>query len=174
MNKIINDQDGQTIIEAVVALVALLLIITAISTLIVNGLYNSSHVKSQNEANKYAQQGIETVRNIQKNNLSIFKGYVDAGGFFCINDRDSTLFDQASGCSDTGINTGTSYNRTVVFSQNDAACNNNNPSPDPDTNELLVKVTVKWSSSKCSEDNRYCNKSELETCMPYIYPGSNP
>ena len=58
-------QKGQTMIEAIVALVTILLIVTAIAIVIVNGLYNSSYIKNQNEANKLAQQGMEFVRNIQ-------------------------------------------------------------------------------------------------------------
>ena len=66
-------QQGQTIIEAVVALATLMIIITAIAVVMMNGLYNSQFIKSQNEANKYAQEAIEVVRNTQKNDLQTFK-----------------------------------------------------------------------------------------------------
>lgn len=163
-----NSQRGQTIIEAIVALVTILLIITAIAIVIVSGLSNSSFIKNQNEANKYAQQGIELVRNIQQNDLEQFKGYIDAGVTHCIDEQTSSLYSQ--GCSATGVNTGNSFNRTVEFSSGGAECNNSNPS----TSALKVRVIVKWSTSKCPSTNTYCHSSELVSCMPYVYPASNP
>ena len=51
-NSMKNSQSGQTIIEAVVALMTILLIMTAIAIVIISGLYNSRFIKNQNEANK--------------------------------------------------------------------------------------------------------------------------
>lgn len=164
----IHLQKGQTIIEAVVALVTILLILTAIAVVIVSGLYNSTYIKNQNEANKFAQQGMELVRNIQQNSLSTFKGYVDSAVLYCIDDQTSSLYSQD--CTNTGVNTGSSFNRTIEFTKNASECNNSNQA----TQSLKVNVTVRWSSSKCPADNTYCHKSELVSCMPYIYPGSNP
>lgn len=163
-----KNQSGQTIIEAIIALVIILVIITAIAVVIVNGLYNSSFIKNQNEANKYAQQGIETVRNVQQNNLEIFKGYVDSGEPHCIDEQSGTLY--SLNCVDDVANTGGVYNRTVEFATGGAECNNSNPS----TSSLKVTVRVKWTSSKCPQSDTFCHKSELVSCMPYIYPASNP
>lgn len=163
-----NSQKGQTIIEAVVALVTILLILTAIAIVIVSGLYNSTYIKNQNEANKYAQQGMELVRNIQKNDLSTFKTYVDSGVTYCVDDQTSTLY--SDNCLDKGVNTGTSFNRTIEFTPNSTECNNTNPT----TSALRVTVTVRWSSSKCSSDGTFCHQSQLVSCMPYVYPESNP
>jgi type II secretory pathway pseudopilin PulG len=161
-------QSGQTIVEAIVALVIILLIITAIAVVIVNGLYNSSFVKNQNEANKYAQQGIETVRNLQQNNLTLFEGYASSLGAYCIDESTGMLY--TVGCQGDSVNTGREYNRTVLFTPNDPKCENSNPL----TRALKVTVNVKWSSSKCPDTNTFCHKSQLITCMPYKYPSSNP
>lgn len=165
--KINNYQSGQTIIEAIVALVTILLIVTAIAIVIVNGLYNSSFIKNQNEANKYAQQGMELVRDIQKNDLESFQGFVNSG-MHCINEATSVI--ESVGCSDTSINTGSAYNRIITFSTDPVICESTNQP----TGSLKVTVTVKWSSSKCPNTNTFCHKSELVSCMPYIYPASLP
>jgi len=155
-------QRGQTIIEAVVALMTILLIITAIAIVIVNGLYNSTFIKNQNQANKYAQRGIEFVRNIQKNDLTTFASF-NQNATYCIDEENNTL--TTTSCSDTGVNLGTTFNRTVVFSPSGGQC--------PNT-EIKVTVRVKWVSTKCPASNTFCHKSELIACMPYAYPASNP
>ncbi len=144
------------------ALVTILLILTAISIVIVNGLYNSRFIKNQNEANKYAQQGIEFVRNIQKNDLTTFASF-DQNATYCIDSANSTLTNL--NCDTNGVNTGTSYNRTIVFSPPGSECN---------STEIKATVTVKWSSTKCPNGNTFCHKSELVACLAYSYPQSNP
>lgn len=161
-SKMKSSQKGQTIIEAIVALMTILLIITAIAIVIVNGLYNSQFIKNQNEANKYAQQGIEFVRNIQRNDLNKF-GNLDQNSVYCIDTVDNLL--TTTDCNDTSANTGTTFNRTVIFTPSGGQC--------PNT-EIKVTVRVKWSSSKCPSSNTYCHKSELIACMPYAYPASHP
>lgn len=163
-----KNQKGQTLIEAVVALMTILIIITAIAIVIVNGLYNSQFVKNQNEANKLAQEGIEIVRNIQKNDLLAFRGFLNAAALHCIASGSATLYNQE--CSDEGINTGTLFNRTITFTPNPQECDSTNAS----TEELKATVTVKWGSSKCPSSNTLCHSSVLESCMPYELPQSNP
>ncbi len=166
-NNMKNSQSGQTIIEAMVALVTILLIITAISVVIVNGLYNSRFIKNQNEANKYAQQGMEFVRNIQKNDLATFSQYSQAGQTYCIDSVNNIL--TTIDCSETGVNTGTSYNRTVSFAPAGGECLDT-----PNNKETKATVTVKWSSTKCPATNTFCHKSVLTACLTYIYPESSP
>lgn len=161
------NQSGQSMIEAIVALVTILLIITAIAIVIVNGLYNSTFIKNQNEANKFSQQGMEFVRNIQKNDLESFRLYATNPGNYCIDEENNLL---TTDCLPDTINLGTVYNRIVVFSAGVSECE----SPNITTNATKVKVTVSWSSSKCPATDRFCHSSELVSCMPYIYPASNP
>lgn len=146
-----------------VALVTILLIITAISIVVVSGLYNSRFIKNQNEANKYAQQGIEFVRNIQKNDLTTFAAY-SQNSTYCIDSVNNVL--TTTNCDTTGVNTGTSYNRTVAFAPAGSECLTNQ--------EIKATVTVKWSSSKCPASNTFCHKSVLTACLTYNYPQSNP
>lgn len=156
-----GSERGQTLIEAIVALVTILLIVTAIAIVIVNSLYNSQFIKNQNEANKYAQEGIELVRNIQKNDLSAFASF-DQNATYCI-DRDNNALTSTE-CSTTSVNTGSSHVRTIVFSPGAGEC---------DASEVRVVVRVAWSSTKCPTENTFCHSSELISCMPYN-SASNP
>lgn len=161
-------QSGQSMIEAIVALVTILIIITAIAIVIVNGLYNSTFIKNQNEANKFAQQGIEFVRNIQKNDLPSFRQYATNPGNYCIDEVNNILI--TDGCQENTVNLGTAYNRIITFSPGITECE----SPNITTNATEVTVIVSWSSSKCPQTDTFCHESKLIACMPYIYPASNP
>lgn len=173
MNRItrhIKSQQGQTIIEAIIALMTILIILTAIAIVIVNGLYNSRFIKNQNEANKYAQQGIEFVRNFQRNDLATFGelvlddlGEVPEFSTYCIDQENSMLTNED--CNDDTANTAGIYNRTVSFTPPGTKCH--------DT-EIVTISTVKWSTSKCPDTNRFCHMSQLESCLPFEYPASEP
>ena len=167
MNKF-KKQSGQSMIEAIVALVTILIIITAIAIVIVNGLYNSTFIKNQNEANKLSQQGMEFVRNIQKNDLQAFRQYATNPGNYCVDEVNSLL--TTENCLENTVNVGSNFNRIIVFSPGISECE----SPNINTNATEVTVTVSWSSSKCSSNNTFCHQSKLVSCMPYIYPASNP
>ena len=160
-NSMKNSQSGQTIIEAVVALMTILLIMTAIAIVIISGLYNSRFIKNQNEANKYAQEGMEFVRSIQENDIEQFASY-GLNSTYCLDEANSAL--TTSGCSATGVNTGASYNRVVVLSGGGGEC--------PGT-QAKVTVTVSWISSKCASGT-FCHKSQLVACLPYAYSQSTP
>lgn len=163
-----KSQKGQTIIEAVVALMTILIILTAIAIVIVNALYNSRFIKNQNEANKYAQQGMEFVRNLQQNDLEQFASYVlDENGeveysTYCIDDVTQTL---TPNCNESTVNVAETYNRSIAFSPVGAKCH---------VSEITTTVTVKWSTSKCASTNRFCHESKLESCIPFEYPLTDP
>ncbi len=162
-----NLQRGQTIIEAVVALMTILAIMTAISIVIVNGLYNSRFIKNQNEANKYAQQGMELVRNIQKNDLKTFSN-LDPNQTYCLDENNELT---TANCSTSTANTNGTYNRTISFSPGSGTqCEDLNPL----TSEVKVTVTVKWSTSKCPANNTFCHQSQLQSCLSSSLPASNP
>jgi Tfp pilus assembly protein PilV len=165
-------QKGQTMIEAIVALMTILLIITAIAVVITNGLYNSQFIKNQNEANKYAQQGMELVRNIQQNDLEEFSQPNFQNTTLCIDENTQTLIDDSQICA--GINTGKYYNRTITFSQGAEPCVGIEPTGTAlAVSETKVTVTVAWSSSKCDKTNTFCHKSVLQACLPDKLSGSN-
>lgn len=156
---ILTSEKGQTIIEAVVALATILLIIAAIAVVIVNALYNSQFIRNQNTANKYAQQGMEFIKNLQQNDLSSFALY--DGGTYCI---DTTVTPSVLTSSCDAINAA-SPKRTIDFIRGSSECG---------TTETKVTVIVSWSSTKCPSNNTFCHRSELVSCMPYQILRGNP
>lgn len=152
-------QRGQTIIEAVIALTTIMLILTAIAIVVVNGLYNSQFIRDQNLANKYSQQGMEFMRNMQQNDISQFGSYNLVT--LCIDEETSTL--TAEGC--TEVNAGGTHIRTIQLNQNVSPCQQG---------ETRVTVTSSWSSSKCPSTNTFCHASTLSSCLPYQGSASTP
>lgn len=146
-------QKGQTIIEAVVALTTIMLILTAISVVVVSSIYNSQFVRNQNLANKYSQQGMEFIRNMQANDIGQFASYNLITT--CIDEITSTLTTQ--NCNE--VNAGGTHVRTIQLNQDVSPCN---------TGETRVTVTTKWSSSKCPSTNTFCHSSILSSCLPYV------
>lgn len=159
---IVKNQSGQTIIEAVVALATIMIILAATSVAIVSGLSNSNYVKNQNIANKSAQQGMEFVRNLQKNDIAAFAEY-DSSEDYCIDSATNppTLKNLDCGLVDPV----TSQIRTVRFIKDGPPCN---------INETRVIVQSKWSTSKCPSGDRYCHSSELSSCLQYQNPTAQP
>ncbi len=151
------DSKGQTIIEAIVALAALLIVITAIATVVIAGLSNSQFVKNQSLANKYAQQGLELVHNIQTNDLSRFAAFTD--GTYCIND--SVNPPTVTTCAGDTVNTAGVFIRTVGITNGSdtlaiGPCS---------YNQTRIDVKVKWSSGKCDADDHFCHKANLVSCF---------
>lgn len=164
-----NSQSGQTIIEAIVALSAILLTISAIAVAVLTGISNSTFVKNQNLGNKYAQQGIEFVRNIKENDINKFINY---SGTWCIDESVSppVLTQEATKCGGI-VNAGDTHIREIIF---DVGSTGTSYSP---CSEKETRITVKasWPSGKCGETDRYCHRSELATCFINQPPeGINP
>lgn len=151
------DSSGQTIIEAIVALTALLIVFTAISIVVVSGLANSQFAKNRSLANKYAQQGLEFVRNVHSNDAARFSAIPD--GTYCL---DNTVNPPTiTTCSGSVVNVGGNFIRTMVFTDGTdtlavAPCV---------YNQTRVDVVVKWSSGKCSVGDHFCHKATLTSCF---------
>lgn len=156
-----NNQKGQTIIEALVALTTIMIIISAIAVLMVNGIYNSQYIKSLNLANKYAQQGMEAVRNIQNNDLASFN---IADGSYCIATTSAQLL--SIGDPNCPVLEQGNYVRTVALDKSvGGTCG---------SSETKVTVKVTWASTKCPQSNRFCHSSIVVSCLPYQRSGQQP
>lgn len=151
-----NSSSGQTIIEAVVALAALLVVITAISVVVISGVSNSQFVRNQSLANKYAQQGIEIVHNIQTNDPTRFSQF---DGVFCIDELTSPPVISQINCSN--VNVQGTFMRVINFRKGDASM----PVGPCAINQTRVQVTVSWVSGKCPSGNRFCHKADLISCF---------
>lgn len=162
MMLVYKSQKGQTIIEALIALAALLLTISAISVLVISNINNSVFVKDQNFANKYAQQGIEYVRYLRNSDYSQFRTYL---GEYCLPQFSSysspNIVFSTGGCM---VNMDGGYIRSVTFQKNVSPCVKNLNDPD----NVKVTVAVQWTSTKCkgsTTNSRYCHKSEQVSCF---------
>lgn len=154
---------GQTIIEAIIALAAIILILTSISIVVINSVNNSQFIKNQNIGNKYAQQAFELVRGIQKNDLTQFASYT--GGPYCINESDNPPLPTQLNCDPTTANIDSTFIRTIYFDQGASPC---------DITQTRLRVSVAWSSGKCPFNNRFCHKAELVSCLRYQSIISSP
>jgi len=161
---IFKNQNGQTIIEAVVALAAVFVIVAAIAVVILNAVNNSQFVKNQNLANKYAQQGMEYVRGIQAGNLDEFN---TLSGSYGMGDSGSELTEES-----LTVNVGSSHIRNLYIVENEEPCINTGSVVPEEQNIGLKKVTVevRWSSGKCGSsetEDRFCHDTTLVSCIPY-------
>lgn len=154
-----KNQKGQTIIEAVIALTTIMLILTAIAVVVVSGLYNSQFIRDQNLANKYSQQGMEFMRNMQQNDIVQFGSYNLIT--ICIDETTSTL--TAENCD--AVNAGGTHVRTIQLNQDVSPC---------EQGETRVTVSSKWSSTKCPSTNTFCHASTISSCLPYQGSASTP
>jgi len=160
-------QIGQVLIEALVALAAAVIIIGVIAVVVVTSLNNSELAKNQNLATQYAQQGIETVRELTETNWSVFSGLSDR--WYCLYqdsttinssdslDRSGRPASEANSCKwDNAI-----FTRRVYIERNANDCAN--------SGNARVNVIVAWNDSKCLDsDNLYCHKVQVDSCFANI------
>lgn len=152
--KLINNQKGQSLIEALVALAAAAVIVSAIAVAVITSVNNSDFSKNQNLATQYAQEGIEVLRNLSQSNWSSFSTY---SGTYCLN-KDSTTLTTPSGAS-CPLNINSFFVRQVVINQNSSSCSSN----------TKVSVTVSWADGKCTTaSNPYCHSVLLDSCLANI------
>ena len=155
--KVLNGQKGQTIVEAIVALAAIFVIVAAIAVAIVSAVSNSQFIKSQNLANKYAQQGMEFVRGIHADNIDEFQLL---SGAYSFGELDTSLI---AGESLT-VNIGDSHIRNIFFADDEEPCLDDNGAS---INLKKVTVIVDWSSGKCGAEDRFCHNTTIVSCIPY-------
>lgn len=159
------DNRGQTIIEGVVALAAIVIILAAISVAISTSVTNSQYIKQQTLATKYSQTGIEQIRYLRNNNPAAFAAISSSSQTYCFNVVDSIVtfvetpsnYITANSSCVTTVNIPTdSLRRLITFNPN---------SPADCSLGTRVTVTTSWSSGKCSSTNRYCHDAKIVSCL---------
>lgn len=141
-------RQGQTIIEAMIALASILLTLAAISVAITTSVSNSQFIKDQTLASQYAQDGMEYMRYLRNTNPSSFES---REGIYCLNQDNSF---SAGTCG--AVNIGSVFKREAEFTQNSLVeCNGG----------TKAVVRVYWSSGKCDVSSTFCHKSELISCF---------
>jgi type II secretory pathway pseudopilin PulG len=127
-------QQGQSLIEIVVAIGVIVLILVALISAVTTGLRNAEFARNKGQATKYAQQVIEWLRTQRDAGWASFYDFAGPGGSsrtYCIN----TLAWPGTGpCSITNVMSGDSFNifhREVTLSQSSPA-------------RVAIRVRVFW------------------------------
>jgi len=172
---------GQTLLEAIIAVGVLAIVLTAAASAVVTSINNANFTTNENLANKYAQDGIEYLRNLKTKNYPAFIGLLTPtpGGTsrYCMPQltpipKTTTTCDCSTSPSQCiHERTGVLIRETTVINTADIP----NPTPRPcqvvpvvnptPVNGFLVTVSVKWTSGRCPLADRYCHASVLQTCL---------
>lgn len=154
-------QDGQTLIEVLLALGTAVVVLSATVVAVLSALNNAQFSKNQNIATQYAQEGMEVMRKMRNSNWSTLSAL---NGAYCL-DQNKVLLSRsgsvpqgcAGGSSTNGQNVGI-YARRVDVVKDSAECGG--------SNQIKVTVSVSWASNKCTDSsNLYCHKVELVSCL---------
>lgn len=152
-------QDGQMLIEVLVALGTAVVVLSATVVAVLSALNNAQFSKNQNIATQYAQEGMEVMRKMRNSDWTTFSGL---NGVYCL-DQEKVLLPRngfvpqgcAGGSSTNGQNVGI-YARQVDVGVDTSKC---------DAETKKVTVSVSWTSNKCTRENIYCHKVELVSCL---------
>lgn len=146
-------EKGQTLIEALIALGAAVVIISAIAVVVITSVSSSDFSKNQNLATQYAQQGIDILRSQSGSNWTSFQ---TKAGTFCLSKGITDLGAPVTNCAVPNIDN--FFVREAVITQASASCGGN----------AKVVVDVSWTSGKCNASNLYCHSVLLDTCLANI------
>jgi len=161
---------GQTIVEVVIALGAGIVILTALTLMMLTSLNNASEGSSRTLAIQYAQDGLETVRNIKDNNWSqLVLLSNNSNTTYCMATSCSSLTLTSGSCgpklsTTCGLNLNNNFSRQVDIQPNDSKCIPQNPVAGKSF--IRAVVTVSYSDGKClSTSNPYCHNVQVESCF---------
>lgn len=159
---------GQTIIEVVVAFGAGIVVLSALTLMMLSSLNNASEGTSRTQATQYAQDGLETVRNLRDADWSqLVDLSKNPNNTYCMSDLCSTLTTSSGNCgpkiSSCGLNVNSKFSRQVEIRFNDPSCIPQNPVSGK--NFIKGIVTVSYGDGKCTNSsNPYCHKVQVESC----------
>lgn len=171
-----KQQKGQSLIEALIALGAVSLIVSAIAIAVISSVNNSEATKYQNLATTYAQQGLEIISGQSKSDWVTFHAL---GGTASPYSPKTYCFDQGKlsisasdvrSCTIPNINIDVNnpaskfFIRKVSITKDDPVCAGKTVSP------ILgdhVLISVLWTDGKCSAGT-YCHKVDVNSCYANI------
>ncbi len=152
-------EKGQGLIEAIIALSAGVLVVSALAMVVISAVGNSDFTKIQNQATAYAQEQLEALKDLSKNDWTNFN-VLD--GTYCPN-TDLSLGNKITGNCQT-VNVGNIYIRQVNITRSGGGTTPCGYSP----SGTLVEVNVSWNDGKCQSSTDYCHKVELNSCVENI------
>jgi Tfp pilus assembly protein PilV len=144
---------GQTLIEVLIALATAVIVVSGITVLAISSLSNVQFTKEQDQATKYAQEGMEVTRGIRNNDYIGFRAY---SGYYCLAKGQVTFGSAVATCAAKNIDN--TYIRSVQIQQN--ACG---------VNLANVTVSVAWTDTKCPS-GAFCHNSKLTSCFSTVSP----
>jgi len=148
---------GQTLIEVLVALAIAVVVVTSITILSITSLNNAQFVRDQEQATKYAQEGIEVMRALRNSNYAGFAAYNNT---YCLGAGRQTLGSPAGDCTPTKIDN--KFVRSVQIQQDGCG-----------TSLSSVVVTVAWNDGKCAGSS-LCHSSNNSSCFTTVPPVTGP
>lgn len=157
MKKILFAQKGETLIEALGALAIISIVIAAVASSVITALNNAKHNENVTLATKFAQQGIEQVRQIRNTNYPVFRTY---SGIYCLGKNQTTLGAAQSNCTSANVD---SFIRSVAI----------NHTPGCGANVARITVAVSYTDGKCSS-GVYCHRQEHVSCLSTVNPIQAP
>ncbi len=162
---------GQTLIETLVAMSVALVLLTLATVATTTALNNVQRGKSQNQASKFAEQGLEVMRQMRDADWDTFN---NLSGTYCMADTCSTIANGAGVCGATSgsctKNIG-EFSRSVIVERNIGCVlpGNNNPK----VIASRVTVTVAWADNTCADSSSLCRKTQVISCLGNIYSDPN-
>lgn len=157
---------GETIIEVLIALAIGVGILSAITLAVITALKNTTQSTSQQQATQYAQDALESIRNMKENKITTFLSLPNTT--YCFADSCTYLSTDSGSCGpkgiECGLNVANRYIREVTIQHNASSCEE--ATNDPTLTQSKVSVTVSWRDNTCTDvNNPYCHKTMVETCL---------
>lgn len=149
---------GQSMVEALIALGAAALIVSAMAVSIIAAVNSSDFSKYQNLATHYAQQGVEILRQKSHSDWNSFSLVANLGTY-CLGD-DNKLVKPDINCllaQPTNPNLANFFIRRVDLRDGTNTC----------AEGISGIVTVSWTDGKCN-GHSYCHNVELDSCLTNI------
>lgn len=153
---------GQTMVEALVALAAAVIIISSITVAVITSASNTSYSTNQNKATQLAREGLDVVRKLRDVDPTAFSGRV---GMYCLGDDQIISNENVSAPSNCNLQTRVeeAYIRTVNFIASGDANNSCG-------GITQVDSMVSWADGKCPDNDQFCKNVKLVSCLSSSKP----
>lgn len=153
--------NGQTLIELLIALATAVIIVTSITFAVISALRNTDYGKNQNLASSYAQQGMAIITAMRNTDYANFKSLSQ---YYCLASTCTKLTSTDSNCwQRSGLtcqpNIGSTFVRQVYIEQNSGTCNNQGAN---------ISVNVAWTDGQCQGATVFCHSTNLVSCLTNI------
>jgi type II secretory pathway pseudopilin PulG len=161
-------QNGQTLLEVLIALSIAVVVIAAVVSSIITSLSNIEYTQNQKNATFLAQQAFESLRELRDTNPVAYNNlFSNCGGKYCLGSGNAipvctVSFPNAPCGSPNVVTNNTNFIREVDLLQTSSVCNVSSPPSSSDASEIVVKVS--WSDQKCVSAT-YCHNVTLDSCL---------